>query len=114
MSSTPAPITFNGSSTYSSAFQQVITRAVNIASLPMESLQNDITNLSSQQSELTTIGTDFTALQTAVQNPWAQQQAAPQPHRCRIHRPSPPPQARALFPELTRFRWTILVLPPQR
>src|SRR5580698_9522591 len=67
MSSTPAPITFNGSSTYSSAFQQVITRAVSIASLPLQSLQNSVSNLTSQQSELTTIGTDFSALQNAVQ-----------------------------------------------
>src|ERR1700683_2740921 len=65
--STAAPITFNGSSTYSSAFQQVITRAVNIASLPVESLQNSVSNLTSQQSELSTIGVDFTALQNAVQ-----------------------------------------------
>ena len=67
MSSSSAPITFNGSSTYSSAFQQVINRAVNIASLPLDSLQTSVSNLSSQQSALSTIGTDFTALQAAVQ-----------------------------------------------
>ncbi|MGD1070254.1 MAG: flagellar filament capping protein FliD [Bryobacteraceae bacterium] len=64
---TPAPITFNGSSTYSSAFQQVINRAVSIASLPMEALQGDVTTLTGQQSALTSLGTDFSALQSAVQ-----------------------------------------------
>jgi flagellar hook-associated protein 2 len=64
---TPAPITFNGSSTYSSAFQQVINRAVDIASLPMEALQTDVTNLTTQQSALSTLGTGFNSLQSAVQ-----------------------------------------------
>jgi len=67
MSSSSAPITFNGSSTYSSAFQQVITRAVNIASLPLQSLQTSVSNLNSQQSALSTVGASFTALQTAIQ-----------------------------------------------
>jgi len=67
MSSSSAPITFNGSSTYSSAFQQVITRAVNIASLPLQSLQTSVSNLTSQQSALSTVGAGFTALQNAIQ-----------------------------------------------
>jgi flagellar hook-associated protein 2 len=66
--SSVTPVTFSGSSTYSSAFQQVITRAVGIASLPMESLQGDVTTLTSQQSTLSGIGTDFSALQSAVQS----------------------------------------------
>lgn len=64
---TPAPIAFNGSSTYSSSFQQVINRAVDIASLPMEALQTDVTNFTTQQSALSALGTGFTALQSAVQ-----------------------------------------------
>jgi flagellar hook-associated protein 2 len=67
ITSSPAPITFNGSSTYSSAFQQVITRAVDIASLPLQSLQTAVSNLTSQQSALGTVGTDFNALQSAIQ-----------------------------------------------
>jgi flagellar hook-associated protein 2 len=67
ITSSPAPITFNGSSTYSSAFQQVINRAVDIASLPLESLQTSVSTLTSQQSALGTIGSDFDALQSAVQ-----------------------------------------------
>jgi flagellar capping protein FliD len=67
MSSSPAPITFNGSSTYSSAFQQVITRAVAIASLPLQSLQQSVSTLTSQQSALSSVGANFNALQSAVQ-----------------------------------------------
>jgi len=67
MSSSPAPITFNGSSTYSSSFQQVITRAVAIASLPLQSLQQSVSSLTSQQSALSTVGANFSALQSAVQ-----------------------------------------------
>jgi flagellar hook-associated protein 2 len=66
-SSPPATIAFNGSSTYSSAFQQVINRAVDIASLPLESLQTSVSTLTTQQSALGTIGTDFDALQSAIQ-----------------------------------------------
>jgi len=68
MSSSPAPITFNGTSTYSSSFQQVITRAVNIASLPLQSLQQSVSTLTSQQSALSSVGANFTALQTAIQS----------------------------------------------
>ncbi len=67
MSSSPAPITFSGSSTYSSSFQQVITRAVAIASLPLQSLQQSVSSLTSQQSALSTVGANFTALQSAIQ-----------------------------------------------
>ncbi|HEX4278852.1 MAG TPA: flagellar filament capping protein FliD [Bryobacteraceae bacterium] len=67
MSSSSAPITFNGSSTYSGAFQQVITRAVAIASLPLQGLQTAVSTLTSQQSGLTSIGASFNALQSAVQ-----------------------------------------------
>ena len=65
--SSSSAITFNGSSTYSSAFQQVITRAVGIASLPMEALQAQVTTLTSQQSTLSGIGATFSALQSALQ-----------------------------------------------
>jgi flagellar hook-associated protein 2 len=67
MSSSPAPITFNGSSTYSSSFQQVITRAVAIASLPLQSLQQSVSDFTNQQSALTSLGANFTALQNAIQ-----------------------------------------------
>jgi flagellar hook-associated protein 2 len=59
---------FKGTSSYSTDFNNVISRAVAIASLPITLLTNDKTNLTSQSDELTKLDTRFTALQTAVQN----------------------------------------------
>ena len=59
--------TFTGSSAYSSDFQNVINRAVAIASLPISVLTNHQTALTSQQTEMQSLDTKFTALQTAVQ-----------------------------------------------
>jgi flagellar hook-associated protein 2 len=61
------PITFNGSSTFSSAFQQVITRAVGIANLPIQSLQTDVSTLTSQETTTSQLGASFQALQTTIQ-----------------------------------------------
>ena len=58
---------FNGTSRYSQDFQNVINRAVAIASLPIQLLTGQQTALSSQSTELSTVDTKFTALQTAVQ-----------------------------------------------
>jgi flagellar hook-associated protein 2 len=63
-----APVTFSGSSTYSSSFQQVITRAVGIASLPEQTLQNTVSNLNSQSSAVTSLNTTFIALQSDLQS----------------------------------------------
>ncbi|HEY4085600.1 MAG TPA: flagellar filament capping protein FliD [Bryobacteraceae bacterium] len=60
------PITFNGSSTYASSFQQVIQRAVGIASLPMQILQGDVTELTSKQQATSALGSSFQLLQTAL------------------------------------------------
>jgi flagellar hook-associated protein 2 len=57
---------FNGTSRYSADFQQVINRAVAIASLPISALQNDQLKLNDQATALTGIDNDFAALQTAV------------------------------------------------
>ena len=59
--------TFTGASDYSSELQDVISRAVAIAELPVTQLTNEQTALQNQYSELSTIGNDLTALQTAVQ-----------------------------------------------
>ena len=64
-SSTSTP-GFNGSSTYATQLQSEITRAVSIASLPMTQLQNEEGTLTSQQTELQTIGNDFQSIQTAL------------------------------------------------
>ena len=45
----------------------MITRAVAIASLPLQSLQGDVTTLNSQSSALSSLGATFQALQTSLQ-----------------------------------------------
>ena len=67
MSTAPGSI-FTGSSQFSTDFANVIQRAVQLAGLPMQQMQNDVTTLTSQSSELSTLGSDFTALQTAIGN----------------------------------------------
>ena len=59
---------FTGSSTFASDFQNVITRAVSIASLPLNQYQNQRTNLTAQSDALTGLDHAFGALQTAIQN----------------------------------------------
>jgi flagellar hook-associated protein 2 len=59
---------FTGTSQFSSEFQAEISREIAIADLPIDTLQNQQTVLQNQYSALTTLNTDFTALQTAVQN----------------------------------------------
>jgi len=61
------PPTFSGSSTFSSSFQQVLTRAVQIASLPMQQTQNEMTDLGNQQTALTQLESVFQSLDSAVQ-----------------------------------------------
>ena len=58
---------FTGTSAYSQDFQNVINRAVAIASLPITLLTNQQTTLTNQSNELSTIDTKFTELQTAIQ-----------------------------------------------
>jgi flagellar hook-associated protein 2 len=67
MGTTSTSALFKGTSTYSTDFANVISRAVAIASLPVQQLTNDKTTLTSQSDELTKLDTTFTALQTAVQ-----------------------------------------------
>lgn len=58
---------FTGTSDYSQDLQNVITRAVEIASLPITLLTDQQTALSGQATELGTLNTDFTAVQTSIQ-----------------------------------------------
>jgi flagellar hook-associated protein 2 len=66
MSSSANPITFNGSSTYSADFQSVLTRAVSLASLPIQALQTDVSTLQSKQSALASLESTFVGLQAAI------------------------------------------------
>jgi len=63
-----APATFTGISSYASDLQQVITRAVSMASLPLQLQQNQLTDMQNQSSALSGLDSDFAALQSAFQN----------------------------------------------
>jgi flagellar hook-associated protein 2 len=65
MSTSATPI-FNGTSTFSTALQQVITNAVSLASLPMNQLQGEVTTLTSEQTALSSLSTSFSSLQSDV------------------------------------------------
>jgi flagellar hook-associated protein 2 len=56
-----------GSSTFATDLQASVTRAIEIASLPMQALQDDVSTISGQTSELGTLGNLFGSLQTALQ-----------------------------------------------
>lgn len=58
---------FTGSSQFSQDLQSVVKRTVDIASLPITQMQNDLTSLQSQSTALTGIDSKLAALQTAVQ-----------------------------------------------
>jgi flagellar hook-associated protein 2 len=60
--------TFSGSSTYSSSFQQVLTRAVQIASLPGLQLEATIGTLTTQESALTGLESAYSTLETDIEN----------------------------------------------
>jgi flagellar hook-associated protein 2 len=60
--------TFTGSSSFSSDFQDVIVRAVEIASLPMDQLETSQNHLNSESTELSTISSSFSSLQNAIQS----------------------------------------------
>jgi len=67
MGTIPSP-TFQGQSKYASDFQQVLTRAVAIASLPLRGLSNQVQTLTAQESALNGLSSTFGSLQTAIQN----------------------------------------------
>ena len=48
-------------------FQQVLTRAIGIASLPLTQLNGTLTDLQNRSTELQTLNGKFSALQTATQ-----------------------------------------------
>src|SRR5271168_1051000 len=63
---TVTPLTFNGSSTYSSSFQTIIDKYVSTQSIQLNQLQSQQTTDQNQLSAVTTINTDFNNLQDAV------------------------------------------------
>jgi flagellar hook-associated protein 2 len=65
MSSTPS--TAPSSSKYSSDLQQVLTRAISIASLPLTQLNSQLTTLQNRSTALNSLNGKFSALQSALQ-----------------------------------------------
>jgi flagellar hook-associated protein 2 len=65
-SASTSPTYFTGVSSYSSDLQQVITRAVSIASMPLTLMQDQLQNLDNQQSALSGLNSTFSALQSAI------------------------------------------------
>jgi flagellar hook-associated protein 2 len=70
-----SPEYFTGLSTYSSDFQSIIQRAVQIADIPVENLQNDESTINAQEQALSALepdvsklGSDVTALGTLASN----------------------------------------------
>lgn len=57
---------FTGSSQFSAQLQQIVAQAVSVASLPMQALETDVTDLQSQSSELGTLNNDLGNLQSAI------------------------------------------------
>jgi flagellar hook-associated protein 2 len=58
---------FNGTSRYSADFQNVINNDVALASLPMEQLQNEVSTLQGQSTEIANLGSLFTGVQSSIQ-----------------------------------------------
>ena len=64
--STSTGVTFTGTSRYSADFQNLINRALAIASLPITQLDLDVTQLSSESSALSELDQKFSSLSDAV------------------------------------------------
>ena len=58
---------FNGTSRFSADFQNVIATDVAVASIPYQFLQNAVSRLQGQSTELGSIQTDFSTLQSSIQ-----------------------------------------------
>jgi flagellar hook-associated protein 2 len=67
MSSTVPPL-FSGTSTFAADLQTSLTRAVGIASLPLTSLNNQLTTLQNRSTALQSVDTDFVGLKAAIQS----------------------------------------------
>jgi flagellar hook-associated protein 2 len=60
--------TTTGTSTFAATLQASVTRALEIAALPMQALQADQSTISGETSELSTLSGLFNSLQTSLQN----------------------------------------------
>ena len=62
------PVTFNGSSTYAADLQQTITHAVDIASIPLNQLNRNVSALQAQSTEIGYLQNGFVMLQNAIKS----------------------------------------------
>jgi len=62
------PATFNGSSTYAADLQQTITHAVDIASIPINQLNRNVSALQAQSTEIGYLQNGFVLLQNAIKS----------------------------------------------
>jgi len=65
---TVPPPTFTGISKFASDFQQVLNRAVQIASLPLQNMENELNTLTNQQSALVGLQSAFAPFEAAILN----------------------------------------------
>lgn len=66
MSTSISSSAFTGSSQFATSLQQSMQRALSIASLPMQEMQNDLNALQSQSSELGALRSSFNNVQSAL------------------------------------------------
>ena len=60
------PLQFTGISQYSSDFQSILSRATSIAEIPVQALQQQEAKITQQETDLSNIGTDVSAVQAAL------------------------------------------------
>ena len=61
------PLQFTGISQYSSDFQQILSRATSIASIPLQQLSSEQGSIQQQETDLSTLGTAASAVQSSLQ-----------------------------------------------
>ena len=67
-SSSSTPVYFTGMSNYAASLNNAINQEVELASLPIQLLQNNVSALTDQANEAQTIAGDFTNVQSAVES----------------------------------------------
>src|ERR1035438_10221067 len=67
-SSTITPLTLNGISQYASDFQSILNRAVQVASIPVQQLQNEQTVIQNQNTAASSLSSAVAAVATDLGN----------------------------------------------
>jgi flagellar hook-associated protein 2 len=61
------PLQFTGISQYSSDFQQILDRAVSVASIPLQNLSSQQSTIQQQESDLSSLGSAVSGVQSSLQ-----------------------------------------------